>query len=146
MDATCLACGCTDSNACEEGCSWQYVCRIRQVGICNNPQCLKWFKAERAAVSALYGRKPEGFSDFIGMLVKPKPDLNEISEVGDLKKFAQEVEDLFTKRFGERPALAIAFVLSETRPYDCHWVTNCSRIDGIRLFAETVRKMLGQAN
>ena len=30
-EATCIDCGCTDSHACEGGCSW--VCLRRQVGL-----------------------------------------------------------------------------------------------------------------
>lgn len=45
----------------------------------------------------------------------------------------------------ERPAVAVAFVLSPD--YDvCHWVTNVGREDGIKLFKMTADKMQSELN
>lgn len=35
-EATCLRCGCTDSQACPEGCHWITVDRQTQTGLCSN--------------------------------------------------------------------------------------------------------------
>lgn len=34
-EATCIKCGCTDSKACEEGCSWVWVDRRLGRGLCS---------------------------------------------------------------------------------------------------------------
>lgn len=36
-ESVCLGCGCTDSHACAEGCSWILVSRRRGIGVCS--QC-----------------------------------------------------------------------------------------------------------
>lgn len=62
------------------------------------------------------------------------------SNVGDLTSLADELEAVFKRRFGNRPAMAIAFTLPPN--YDeVHWVTNVSRADGIELFEGTANKM-----
>ena len=35
-EATCIACGCTDSRACDGGCSWQWVDREAGRGLCTS--------------------------------------------------------------------------------------------------------------
>jgi hypothetical protein len=35
-DAQCIACGCTDSQACEGGCSWLWVNRETCEGLCSS--------------------------------------------------------------------------------------------------------------
>jgi hypothetical protein len=35
-DSQCIRCGCTDSQACEGGCSWAVVDRNVRQGICSN--------------------------------------------------------------------------------------------------------------
>lgn len=67
------------------------------------------------------------------------------SNVGDLTGLAKDLEAVFVRHFGEKPAMAIAFTLPPT--YDeAHWVTNVRREDGIRLFASTAEKMLSKTN
>jgi len=34
-EATCIVCGCTDSRACPDGCSWVYVNRETGKGLCS---------------------------------------------------------------------------------------------------------------
>jgi hypothetical protein len=36
IEATCLVCGCTDSQACALGCSWTVVNRLTGVGVCSS--------------------------------------------------------------------------------------------------------------
>jgi hypothetical protein len=38
-DAQCVHCGCTDSQACANGCSWIAVDRVRMEGVCSNCVC-----------------------------------------------------------------------------------------------------------
>ncbi len=67
------------------------------------------------------------------------------SKMGDLTDLAKELEAVFEKHFNGRPAMAIAFTLPPD--YDeVHWVTNVSRDNGIFLFRETARKMIGEIN
>ena len=67
------------------------------------------------------------------------------SNVGDLTRLANDLEAVFERHFGERPAMAICFTLPPG--YDeCHWVTNVAREDGIKLFLETATKMTAQTN
>lgn len=68
-----------------------------------------------------------------------------LSDLGDLTTFAKEVQKLFEKRFGGKPALAIAFTLPPDYQ-NCHWVTNVSRDDGILLFRHTATAMQAQTN
>jgi len=35
-DSQCIRCGCTDSRACEGGCSWAVIDRDTRQGICSN--------------------------------------------------------------------------------------------------------------
>jgi len=35
-DSQCIRCGCTDSQACPDGCSWAVVDRHTHQGICSN--------------------------------------------------------------------------------------------------------------
>lgn len=46
--ATCAGCGCTDSQACPEGCSWLGVNRRNGTGVCSNcPDHLEDWKAKQ---------------------------------------------------------------------------------------------------
>lgn len=37
--ARCLACGCTDTFGCDEGCSWVLANARLRIGVCSNPAC-----------------------------------------------------------------------------------------------------------
>lgn len=79
---------------------------------------------------------------------KPKSvekNKEKISAVGDLTPLAKELEAVFSRHFGGRPAMAFAFALPPAYD-DAHWVTNLSRQDGIILFEETAKKMKAQLN
>jgi len=64
----------------------------------------------------------------------------------EIKSLGGDLEAVLSKRFpGERPAFAIAFTLPPE--YDvCHWATNVSREDGVKLFADTAKKMIIEMN
>ena len=64
----------------------------------------------------------------------------QVSNVGDLRPLAKELEEVFKKRFRGKPAMAIAFTLPPDYE-EVHWITNLSREDGITLFTETAQKM-----
>ena len=70
------------------------------------------------------------------------------SNLGDLTAFAKRVEALFEEEFSRgrgTPAMAICFTLPPH--YDeCHWVTNVSPEDGIKLFLQTATKMTAKTN
>jgi hypothetical protein len=69
------------------------------------------------------------------------------SNIGDLTELAQALEVTIRNYFGtsERPSMAIALSLPPDYQ-DVHWVTNVTRTDGIKLFQETAKKMIAQAN
>lgn len=67
------------------------------------------------------------------------------SNAGDLTNLAEELEQVFQRHFGGRPAMAIAFTLPPDYK-EVHWVTNVSRDDGITLFKETALKMAVKTN
>jgi hypothetical protein len=68
-----------------------------------------------------------------------------ISNVGDLTQLAKDLEKVFEKHGFRKPGMAIAFTLPPG--YDeCHWVTNVSRDDGIKLFQDTAQKMIAKTN
>ena len=68
-----------------------------------------------------------------------------ISRVGDLTDLAEEIIEVFRKRFGGDPSVAIAFQLGDDSDA-VHWVTNVSREDGIQLFQFTAQSMINQTN
>ena len=79
---------------------------------------------------------------------KPKfddPDKAKNSAHGDLSPMMKELESVFLRHFGGRPAIAFAFTLPPA--YNtAHWATNISRKDGIELFEMTAAKMRAQLN
>lgn len=66
------------------------------------------------------------------------------SNAGDLTSLAREIEAVFQRHLGQKPALAIAFQMSTSD--EVHWVTNVSRADGIKIMATTAVKMQAQTN
>jgi hypothetical protein len=79
---------------------------------------------------------------------KPKiaeKNKEKFSAVGDLTPMVKELEAVFSRHFGGRPAMAFAFTLPPA--YDvAHWATNLSRKDGIKILEETAQKMKAQLN
>jgi len=71
--------------------------------------------------------------------------MEKYSNIGDLTNLAQDLEKVFKKHFGVRPAMTIAFTLGPK--YDtAHWVTNVARMDGIKLMREAAGRMQSQLN
>jgi hypothetical protein len=50
--AVCIGCGCTDTNACDGGCSWLRVDRAAGLGVCSEcPEKVARFDAGKRALS-----------------------------------------------------------------------------------------------
>jgi len=61
-ESTCIGCGCTDNNACENGCFWKTTDRKAGIGVCS--ECSSHMKRWRAGDRSMSARAllPEAMS------------------------------------------------------------------------------------
>lgn len=71
----------------------------------------------------------------------------DINGAKKLKKIMQALEELMQQEFNlpDKPAIGLCFTFPPDYDY-CNYITNISREDGIKLFAETAVKMTAQTN
>jgi hypothetical protein len=70
-----------------------------------------------------------------------------MKKIKDLTPTIEFIEEVLKLHFGTEENIGMSIAYTLPPDYDgCHWITNLSREDGIKLFKETAEKMQAQIN